>query len=227
MTVDTMQTAPKEVGSFKMFQAMVGIGILCALAIVITYQTTLPVITKNKAEALEKAIYKVLPGAQSRVNYQWDGQSFKKADPTDHSLKNLIYVGLDGDGRMVGIAIEAKGQGFQDAIQVLYGFKPDRQTIIGFYVLDSRETPGLGDKIATDAAFQENFKALTARLDESGTKLQHAIQTVKHGTKSNPWEIDAITGATISSKAIGNILNHSAQYWAPIIKAHIDELRTQ
>ncbi len=226
MTVDTIQPEKKEVGSFKMFQAMVGIGIICALAIVVTYQTTLPVITKNKAEALEKAIYKVLPGAQTRKNFQWDGQKFSEADPSDHSLKDVIYTGLDANGAMVGIAIEAKGQGFQDAIQVLYGFDPEKQAIIGFYVLDSRETPGLGDKIASDAAFQENFKALTARLEENEKKLEHDIQTVKHGTKSKPWEIDAITGATISSKAVGNILNHSAQYWAPIIKAHIDELRT-
>ncbi len=226
MTVETQQTEKKEVGSFKMFQAMVGIGILCALAIVVTYQTTLPVITQNKAEALEKAIYKVLPGAKTRVNYQWDGDHFKKVNANDHSLKNLIYAGLDETGQMVGIAIEAKGQGFQDAIQVLYGLNPEQQAIIGFYVLDSRETPGLGDKISSDAAFQENFRALTVQLDDSGKQLQHAIQTVKHGTKSNPWEIDAITGATISSKAVGNILNHSAQYWAPIIRAHIDELRT-
>ena len=127
----------------------------------------------------------------------------------------------------MGIAIEARGQGFQDAIQVLYGFDPEKEIIIGFYVLDSRETPGLGDKISSDPGFQENFKALAARLDNSGKKLEHAIQTVKHGTKSKPWEIDAITGATISSKAVGAILNHSAQFWAPIIKAHIDELRTK
>ena len=211
-------------GGFNMFKAMVGIGLACALAIVATYQITLPVITENKAAALEKAIFNVLPDAQTRINFRWNGAHFERSAPNDHS-RDIIYAGFNADGRLAGIAIEAHGQGFQDAIQILYGYDPLSQQIIGFQVLESRETPGLGDKIDKDDTFKANFKHLDAALDEQQQKLAHPIITVKHGSKNQPWQIDAITGATISSKAVGNILNQSAQYWAPIIISHLDELK--
>ena len=47
---------------------------------------------------------------------------------------------------------------------------------------------------------------------------------VKQGTKSNPWEIDAISGATISSKAVARMLDDSAQAVLPTIHAHLDVL---
>jgi electron transport complex protein RnfG len=48
-------------------------------------------------------------------------------------------------------------------------------------------------------------------------KLLNEIITVKHGTKKHPWEIDAISGATVSSKAIGKMLNNSAKKQFPRI----------
>lgn len=48
-------------------------------------------------------------------------------------------------------------------------------------------------------------------------KLLNEIITVKHGTKKHPWEIDAISGATVSSKAIGKMLNKSAKIQFPRI----------
>ena len=71
-------------------------------------------------------------------------------------------------------------------------------------VLESRETPGLGDKIYKDAEFVGGFSALS---------VEPEIVAVKKGTKSQPNEIDAITGATISSKAIVRIINESHIAW--------------
>ena len=80
------------------------------------------------------------------------------------------------------------------------------------------ETPGIGDKIAKDPVFLENFVALDARVDVSGKGLENAIVPVKRGTKTQPWQIDSISGATISSNAIARMLNDSAQQMAPIIQ---------
>jgi electron transport complex protein RnfG len=87
------------------------------------------------------------------------------------------------------------------------------------------ETTCIGNKIATDAAFLQNFAQLDARLNNAGTGLAHEIITVKQGSKTNPWEIDAITGATISSRAVGRMLNDSAQQMLPVISAHLEQLR--
>ena len=71
-------------------------------------------------------------------------------------------------------------------------------------ILDSRETPGLGDKIYKDAVFVANFSNLVADPE---------IVTVKKGTRSAPNEVDAITGATISSKAVVRIINEGQARW--------------
>jgi electron transport complex protein RnfG len=73
-------------------------------------------------------------------------------------------------------------------------------------ILQSRETPGLGDKIYKDAAFVANFSALS---------IDPEIITVKKGAKTALNEVDAITGATISSKAVVQIINRGNQRWVP------------
>ncbi len=204
---------------------MVGIGILCALLIVVTYEFTLPIIKKNKTEALEKAVFKVLPGATKKITYKLnDDKSFEEFHQ-ERQKEQLVYAGFDDDGKLVGLAIEASGQGFQDVLNILYGYSPESQTLIGFYVLESKETPGLGDKIEKDKAFLDNFSALDVSLEESLDALKNLVNPVKHGTKKNPWEIDCITGATISSKAIGKIIKESSQYWVPIIYNHKDSFK--
>jgi len=122
----------------------------------------------------------------------------------------------------VGYAMPAAGPGFQDTIAILYGYKPGEKLVVGMEVLESRETPGLGDKIYKDAEFVGAFSALS---------IEPEIVAVKKGTKSKPNEIDAITGATISSKAVVRIINEahtawSAQLPAPGAEPPIEETET-
>ena len=97
------------------------------------------------------------------------------------------------------------GPGFQDTIALLYGYRPDEKNVVGMEILESRETPGLGDKIYKDAVFVSGFSALS---------VEPEIVAVKKGTKSRPNEIDAITGATISSKAVVRIINETHADWS-------------
>ncbi|MFY0627448.1 MAG: FMN-binding protein [Reichenbachiella sp.] len=211
-------TIPQEstAGSMKMLRAMVGIGVLCALLIVLTFEGTKPRIAKLRAEALEQAIFKVLPGITKTKAYEFKGGSFVLSEGKDKTAE-LIYAGYSDAGEFVGVAIEAAGQGYADIIKVLYGYNPNTQKIIGFYVLESKETPGLGDKIEKDDNFLANFKGLDVNLNEALNALVNVVIPVKTGEKNNPWEVEGITGATISSRAIGNLLDVSAQKWAPII----------
>ncbi len=128
------------------------------------------------------------------------------------------------DGKLRGIALEGAAQGYQDVIKLLYGYDPYCQCITGIKILKMTETPGLGDKIAKDPEFLANFDSLDAQLDSVGTALAEPIVTVKAGTKQHPWEIDAISGATISSNAVGRALNESAQRMAPLIQRYLPEL---
>ena len=114
---------------------------------------------------------------------------------------------------------------YADVVRVLYGYDVKCQCIIGIGVVSMRETPGIGDKIITDQAFLKNFEALDVRVNTELTALSNAVKTVKHGTKQNAWEIDAIAGATITSKAVGRGINESAQALLPKLVSHSGELQ--
>ena len=135
----------------KMLQAMVGIGMICALLIVLTYEGTRDRIEKNRAEALEQAIFKVLPGITRTAPYLATAEGkFLPATADNAKEGKLVYAGYNAEGDLAGIALTASGQGYADIIRVLYGYDPAQQAIVGLYVLESKETPGLGDKIEKD-----------------------------------------------------------------------------
>jgi electron transport complex protein RnfG len=211
--------------AWPMYRSMVGVGVLCGLLIVGVFQWTRPVIARNRAEALQRAIFQVLPEARSSATFQLTAEErFERVDGETRGAP-LVHAGYDAEQRLVGLALEAEGMGYQDVIHVLYGYSFAEDAIIGIRVLESRETPGLGDKIETDAAFLENFVRLDVSLRDDLLDILHPIEMVKHGTKEHPWQIDGITGATISSKAIANILNHSASWWVPRIRRSLDDFR--
>jgi electron transport complex protein RnfG len=176
-------------------------GLLSGLAIVGIYEATLPTITAYKAKVLREAVFKVLPGTTriEKLHYT-DGCLQASTSEQDDS----IYAGYDSKEVLVGYAITGEGPGFQDIIGLLYGYLPDKRVIVGMEVLESRETPGLGDKIYKDADFIANFLELA---------IDPTIVMVKKGRKSAPNEVDAISGATISSKAVVRIINESNEKW--------------
>jgi electron transport complex protein RnfG len=90
-----------------------------------------------------------------------------------------------------------EGNGFQGNIRIMFGVNEELNKVTGLEVLEQVETPGLGTKI-TEEPFIEQF-------DELVTEPQ--VDWVKGAPPSNPNEIQTITGATISSKAIVTILN--------------------
>ena len=207
-----------------MIRTLAGVAMLSGLLVVLTYQWTLPRIMENKRLAVQRAVFKVIPGITSHAAFRLDADGLTRVNEAD-ATGTLVYAGYDEAGALQGIAAEAAARGYQDVIRILYGYSPSCECVTGITILQSTETPGLGDKIGTDPAFLANFKALDARLNTGRTALQHAIVTVKHGKKTEPWQIDAISGATISSKAIGKMLNDSAQTLLPRLDGRSDQLR--
>lgn len=204
--------------SFKMLRAMVGIGAFCGLLIVLTFEGTRSRIEKNAAEALERAIFKVISNTTKTTTYQLDANNKFIPFQKDVQSDFVVYAGFNEEEELQGLAIEASGQGYADIIKILYGYDPIKQEVIGFYVLESKETPGLGDKIEKDLTFIVNFAALDVKLKDDQSALVNDVVYVKNGTKKNRWEVDGITGATISSKAIAEIINQSAGQWMPVIQ---------
>jgi len=218
-----LRSAPPSV--WQMYRSMVGVGLVCGLLIVTVFQVTKPIIERNKAEALQRAIFQVLPEARSSTTFRLGPDGHFQPLEGQASDGDLVYAGYDAEQRLIGLAVEAAGMGYQDVIRVIYGYSFERQAIVGVAVLESKETPGLGDKIERDPDFLKNFERLDVSLSDDGTALAHPIVAVKHGEKQQPWEVDGITGATISSVAIANLLSRSSEYWIPRIRDNLDDFR--
>ena len=88
----------------------------------------------------------------------------------------------------------------------------------GYYWFENRphaeekETPGLGDKIERDTSFSSQF-----------TGSVPPLKGVKARSGSNLSEVQTITGATISSRAVIRILNHAVEKWQPLLAAYRSE----
>ncbi len=199
------------------------IAMLSGLLVVVVYEYTKPIIAENQRIATERAIFKVLPTAQTRLTFLVEGQSLTVAD--DKTIGELLYAGYDKNNNFVGVALNAAAQGYQDMVKLLYSYQPDTGCITGYDVLKSTETPGFGTKITTDEDFLANFNCLQAMVNKEQTGLENIIKTVRHGTKQHPFEIDAISGSTITSNAIGRMLNQSGQKLHPLIIKNLSLLK--
>ncbi len=214
------QTGPAPTPIWPMYRAVVGVGIACALIIVFVYEVTGPVIARNRAELRRQAIFDVLPGAQRSAAFRMTESGSFELATADDEAGELVFAGYDDKDTIVGLAIEAQAMGYQDVIRLIYGYSFASQTIIGIRVLESRETPGLGDRIESDEQFLENFDRLDVQVADSGDELVHPIEFVKPGQKNAAWQIDGISGATISSRATVQMLSESAGRWIPKVWAH-------
>jgi electron transport complex protein RnfG len=184
-------------------------GLVSGIAIIGIYESTLPTITANKARELREAVFKVLPGvSRMQALVYRDGRIQAVTEPEKD--EPVVYGGYDEAGDFVGYAMPGAGPGFQDTIALLYGYMPRERQVVGMEILESRETPGLGDKIYKDAEFVAEFSALS---------VEPEIVTVKKGTGAQPNEVDAITGATISAKAVVRIINETHVAWAEQLPA--------
>jgi electron transport complex protein RnfG len=200
---------------------------ICGLVIVAAYQGTYDAVATNRRIALERSVFRVIPRATSIVEYRALPAGGIEPAATGEAVPGAIrfFAAYDAAGRLAGVAAEGSAKGYADSVRILFGYQPDCQCITGIGVVSMRETPGIGDKIVTDEAFLANFRALDARLDAELAGLAHAIRTVKHGTKKDAWQIDAISGATITSRAVGKAIDDSARALLPRLVPHLETLK--
>jgi electron transport complex protein RnfG len=190
------------------------LSLICGVLIVGVKVSTDSRIRLNQETILSESLAQLMPGMQKQVVYEIEPNGELKIATGQEGGKRL-FAGFDGQGKLLGVVLEASERGYADIISAMYAYSPQSKTITGLSIVEMRETPGLGNKIGSDPDFLANFKALDA---------SHPIATVKHGTKKNPWEIDAISGATISSRAVGRLLAASVKEMAPIIERNKDRI---
>ena len=211
---------PAEVAasSFSIIGMLSVVSLVCGLLIVSVAQATAAPIARNLATITRNSVNDLVPGTTRQVIFSVTSDGGIMPVEAVEGNADYLIAAYDGQGALLGIVLEGTGLGYGGPLRALFAYSPDLQTITGYKVLDLRETPGLGDKIVTDAEFQKNFEQLDASLN-------NPIIAVRHGKKENAWEIDAISGATISSKAIARMVNQCAQTMAPVIKSNLEKIK--
>jgi electron transport complex protein RnfG len=218
LTADTAAETPppppqqEEASPLRLVLTLGIAGALAGFLIVFVYVVTEPIITANKARELQQAIGMVL-GAPDQVDtlFVVDGALQDElpagAVPEDY---DQIYPGYAADGTQIGYAIQSAEFGFQDIVRVIFGYNADEGVILGMLVLEHKETPGLGDKIVKDLDWVGLFS-------ESKSPLVGVKTGAGSGSEN---EIDMITGATISSRAVIRIINNALERLDPMIEAY-------
>jgi electron transport complex protein RnfG len=210
----TLPVAPEQASTLRMVASLGGAGALAGLLIVVVFAVTKGPIEAHKAEVLRLAVSEVLndPARYETLYATPKGVTESPPATGGRGSAEKIYVGFDAKGKATGVAVKAAAAGFQDVITLIYGFDPTTGTLLGMKVLENKETPGLGDKIEKDLAFVAQFQNATPPLE-----------AVKRATGA-AGEVDAITGATISSRAVVRIINESLARLRAPIEAHIQEI---
>jgi electron transport complex protein RnfG len=208
-----METQEQEPSSTRLILTLGIAGFISGWVLVSVFLFTKPIIENNKAEALKAAVFKVLPDTRDFEALKLIGGDLLPADPAEKDAE-LVFIGKNAEGHTTGFAISGGEAGFQDIIGVIYGYNPETKEIIGYEVLSCKETPGLGDKIFKDESFVGAFKKLLVMPE---------IIAVKKGEKSAPNEVEAITGATISSKAVVRLMNKSILKWQKPIEKYVEQ----
>lgn len=199
----------------RMVATLLTTGAVCGLAIVSAFLITKPIIQRNQIAQRQAAVFRVLPGATSSQAFRWsDDSGFQPVSPETVG-SDIVYAGYNDHQHLVGIAMTGQATGYQDVVQLAYGYSLESQTILAFQVLASRETPGLGDRVETDKDFLRNFDRLDVQVSPDGSSLVNPIQFVKPGEKTTDWQIDGISGATITSRTVAKILSEGTRNWVP------------
>lgn len=109
-------------------------------------------------------------------------------------LSYPVYIVKSG-GKVTGFAVKGSIMGYADYIEMLVGFNADVSEVTGIFVVYQKETPGLGSKI-TETDWNGQF---------TGKSTATPLAVNSKDAKAN---IDSISGATISSVAVTDIVNN-------------------
>ncbi len=159
-------------------------------------------ILDNKMDETYDRIPDLVPGADMDKTRQVNQTESVIVTGSIDDRQQRVYRAVADDDTQVGWVLPASGQGFADRIEVLIGLDPQLSTITGLFVLDQKETPGLGNFITDDDLFLNQFAGLSADAPLVVTRTDPT-------PGSN--QILALTGATISSESVATIVNEAIQ----------------
>ena len=160
---------------------LLGICVVVALLLGVVNMVTEPIITQLQKEKNDAAMRRVLVA--------------EVYEPMSVDIENVIsmYRAVSG-GEQLGYVVEVKGSGFGGAMTLIVGVDMEGK-VTGVEVTKQAETSGVGTKVTNDASVLNRF------VGKGG-----AITVVKNAT-GDANEVVAVSGATVSSNAVGAAVN--------------------
>ena len=177
------------------------VGVLLAICIIIplALSVTNNVTAKKIAE---------LEAANSKKNMQSliDADNFEECENGE-----ITYYAAINGGETAAYIFTESSKGYGGDVSVMTAIKPDG-TVAGVAILDvSGETPGLGQNAAKESFFSQYIG------------LKKGVSVLKNGAKAENNEVDAVTGATITSTAVTRAVNKAFDDFEKVKEATADE----
>lgn len=163
------------------------------------YLFTRDMINTNKTLFIKRA---VLYAADIKVPKNGEGieevysKRIQEVKDNEGNLKYMKVMDKTGS-KLQGYAIIVNGPGLWGEIEAVLGFDTELKKMTGIDFIKQNETPGLGARIS-ESWFKEQFRG-----------RQGPFKLVPEGTSTGGQNIDAITGATITSTSVRNIVNRT------------------
>ena len=171
--------------------------IASAIALAKVYDLTKGPIAHQKRLEVLRAIKAVLPPYDNEPDRDMVKVPMG-VDKKGEEIQGVFYRGRK-EGRLNGVAFKVNSpEGYGGTIEVMVGLLPDG-TVHGMEVLSHLETPGLGAKIR-EAKFKDRFK-------------KRSLSNTKWAVKKDAGDIDGITGATISSRAVIKAIRGGLEFY--------------
>jgi electron transport complex protein RnfG len=179
----------KEDTSFKkMVLALFLVSAIASTSLGIIYALTKDTISEARKLQKQNAIKTVLP--------DFDNDPLEKIEKRSIDGDTLYFYIAEKDGKWIGTAVETfTTKGFSGKFKLMVSFTPDGK-IYNISVLEHRETPGLGDKMEKEKSLDKNTGKSWSSQFEGKNPVEFRLSVKKDG-----GDVDAITAATISSRA--------------------------
>ena len=200
-----MKTDIQDSGILKLGVILMVICLAAGLSLALTDRLTSSKILEQVYQKQLRALQVVLPQA---VRFS----PLQKGDKVD------FYRGYSSTGKVIGYAFPGKAKGYSSIIQVMVGIDLSG-TVTGIKVTEEKETPGLGDNIVQRPSHRSFWQALAGKGgEEEGGRPPFQQQFVgkkpadlKVVTGPTDRDIQSVTGATITSRAVTKAVRESLE----------------
>lgn len=128
----------------------------------------------------------------------------------DGEVERTIFIGKY-DGEPKAVAFDSTGSGYGGEIGVIVGVNIEKDEMVGVGVTTHKETPGLGARAKTDKTFTAQFRGLPI--------------PDKYSVKADGGEVDALSGATITSRGVSEAITRAGEIYERIKPEILEELK--